>query len=293
MISKIKKLAAFCIAAFVMVTLVSCGGTGSSGGSNEDKSKVDIKDIAWNIDTSVIDGERCVAFEYTNNSKYTITDLQMSFVEKDDVTEEQLNAFYEDVIEEFELSDEDQAELKKSEVKMTAESERIVKAGETASNIELNYYEGYYDVKDINHCDLVEPDIATYSYIDDNQIYTVSYDFKADKYTMDTNIEMAVFWPGSDLGTMIPQPEAEVVKDVIDSGEEGFVVEAYGISRDMLNDYTAKCKKKGFTVDADSYDGDYMASNEEGYTLTILYYEYNMSMEISLDPPSAEDAGDE
>ena len=293
MISKMKKLMSVCLVAFMAVALVSCGGSEGSGGTSEVKSKVYIEDIAWKVDTSIVDGERCVMFEYTNNSKYTITGLKISFVEKEDVTEEQLNAFYEYMIKKFELSDEEQTELKENGVGMNTESERIVKSGETASNIELNYYDGYYGVENIDHYDLVEPDIATYSYIDENKIYTVNYDFKADKYTMEQNIETAVYWPSSEVGTMIPQPEAEVIKDDMDGGEEGFYLKAFGVSREMLDDYTAQCKEKGFTIDPIYYDGYYTAANAEGYELAIMYDEDDLSMEISLMAPHGEDDSEE
>lgn len=293
MISKMKKLMSVCLVAFVAVALVSCGGSEGSGGTSEVKSKVDIEDIAWQVDTSVVDGERCVMFEYTNNSKYTITGLKISFVEKEDVTEEQLNAFYEYMIKKFELSDEEQTELKENGVGMNTESERIVKSGETASNIELNYYDGYYGVENIDHYDLVEPDIATYSYIDENKIYTVNYDFKADKYTVEQDIKTAVYWPSSEIAKLIPQPEAEVIENELDNGETSFFVEVRGVDKAALDEYVAQCKEKGFTVNATSYDGDYTAKNAEGYNLIIMYYEDDLTMDINLTAPASEETSEE
>lgn len=293
MISKMKKLISVCLAAFVVVALASCGGSGSSGGTNEVKSKVDIEDIAWNVDTSIVDGERVVSFEYTNNSKYTITGLKMSFVEKSDATEEQLNAAYEDMAKTLDVSEETKTEIQERGIEMSTESERIVKAGETTKNIELNYYEGYYDVENIDHYNLVEPDIATYSYIDENKIYTVNYDFKADKYTVEQDIKTAVYWPSSEIAKLIPQPEAEVIENELDNGETSFFVEVRGVDKAALDEYVAQCKEKGFTVNATSYDGDYTAKNAEGYNLIIMYYEDDFTMDINLTAPASEETSEE
>ena len=44
--------------------------------------KINIKDIAWNVDEGIADGERCVLLDYTNNTNYTITDFELTFKEK-------------------------------------------------------------------------------------------------------------------------------------------------------------------------------------------------------------------
>ena len=52
------------------------------------RETIKIDDIAWNVDQGIVDGEKYVLLDYTNNSKYTVTDFEMTFKEKGSVTEE-------------------------------------------------------------------------------------------------------------------------------------------------------------------------------------------------------------
>lgn len=90
-------------------------------------------------------------------------------------------------------------------------------------------------------------------------------------------------WPTSGLGAMLPQPSAGTVKNV-DERDSGFSATVERIDRNGYESYVSACKDKGFTVDADTALG-YAAFNEEGYKLSLSYWEYNKKMEIDLDKP--------
>lgn len=62
----------------IMSLLVSLTGCGSSKTmSSSPKEKINIKDIAWNVDEGIVDGERCVLLDYTNNANYTSQALNL------------------------------------------------------------------------------------------------------------------------------------------------------------------------------------------------------------------------
>lgn len=46
------------------------------------RETIKIDDIAWNVDQGIVDGEKYVLLDYTNNSKYTVTDFEMTFKRK-------------------------------------------------------------------------------------------------------------------------------------------------------------------------------------------------------------------
>lgn len=125
------------------------------------RETIKIDDIAWNVDQGIVDGEKYVLLDYTNNSKYTVTDFEMTFKEKGSVTEEDKENFYNEIKDKFSMSDDDISELKQRDISMHAETEKIVEPGESAKNINCYYYSGIYYLKDINHFNLVEPDVAT------------------------------------------------------------------------------------------------------------------------------------
>lgn len=250
------------------------------------RETIKIDDIAWNVDQGIVDGEKYVLLDYTNNSKYTVTDFEMTFKEKGSVTEEDKENFYNEIKDKFSMSDDDIPELKQRDISMHAETEKIVEPRESAKNINCYYYSGIYYLKDINHFNLVEPDVATIKYINDNKIYTSYYDFSTKKYSEDENTEEAYYWTTSELGTKIPKPDVKVVKKYISDNEDSFGFEAYGLSLDQFNEYVDKCKQLGFTVDESSYEGYYSADDKDGYNVYLSYKEDDDYMTVTIDAPS-------
>jgi len=53
-----------------------------------------IEDIDWSVDELIDDGERTVMMSVTNNSNYKIQCFNLSFFEKKNLTEEQVNSVY-------------------------------------------------------------------------------------------------------------------------------------------------------------------------------------------------------
>ena len=76
-----------------------CGSsetTNNPGGSTT-KEKINIEDISWKVDEGIVDGDRYVLLNYTNNTQYTITNFELTFKEKTSVTEEEKANFYSDI----------------------------------------------------------------------------------------------------------------------------------------------------------------------------------------------------
>lgn len=239
--------------------------------TKEESNALEMEDIAWNVDEGIIDGERYALLDYTNNTDYTIASFKITFTEKSGVTEEEKEAFYADIKEKFNFSDEDISELKGKEISMHAETELVVNPGEMGKDAHCYYYSGFSYVKDIDHYQLVEPDIATIKYIDDDRIVTAYYDFASKEYSIEDDTVEAYQWTETELGNKIPKPEVKVLEAGIDD-EDTFMFDAYGLSLDEFNAYVEECKALGYTVDENSYDGFYSADNAEGYNI-YLYYE--------------------
>lgn len=282
-----KSFTALFLVILMVCSLCACtsnkGENASSSNSTESNS-IKIEDIAWNVDQGIIDGERYILLDYTNNSEYTISGFEITFKEKTGVTDEEKENFFADVKEKFELSDDDLTELKEESISMRAETEKIVNPGESAKDVNCSYYSGYYYVKDVDHYNLVEPDIATIEYIDDNKIYTTYYDFASEKYSVDDETEVAFQWSKTDLGNKIPKPEVKVVE--VGSDDEGtFMFDAYGVSLDLFETYVEQCRDLGYTLEVSSYDGSYSASNAEGYNIDLYYENDDDEMSVTVKAP--------
>lgn len=114
------------------------------------KNKISIDDLIYDAKSEIVDGERYVMLSLTNNSKYTITGFEVKYKVKPDVTDEQKDKFDEDLIENFELSDDDIDELKQRDISMNAETERVVEPGKTIDKINCYYFEGHYYLKNMD-----------------------------------------------------------------------------------------------------------------------------------------------
>ena len=255
------------------------------------KSEIDIEDIAWEVDEGIVDSERFVLLNYANNTSYTMAGFEITFKEKSEITNEEKQAFYEDIQEMFEADDEEIEELKEYPISMHAKTERVIDAGESATNVNCFYYTGYYYVKDMNHYRLLEPDIATIKYIDEGNIYTVYYDYSSGKYSAESETEVAYQWPQTELGNKIPKPDVEILKSSLDT-EELFLFNAYGISLEQFNAYVEECKNMGYTVDPSSYEGFYSADDTEGYNVYLSYEEDDYALSGSVEAPYDKDERD-
>lgn len=263
----------------------------ATGKENTAKTTIDIKDIAWDVDEGIVDGNRCVLLDYTNNSPYTITDFEITFKEKSGITEEDKHTFYSDIQEMFEASDEEIEELKEYPISMYAKTEKIAGSGESVTNVNCCYYTGYYYLIDINHYLLVEPDIATIKYIDEGNIHTVYYDYSSEKYSVESETVTAYQWSQTELGSKIPKPNVEVVQSSLDT-EGLFTFDIYGMSLEQFNAYVEECKGMGYTVDPSSYEGFYSAYDSEGYNVYLYYEEGDDVLSCSVRSPHDENEKD-
>lgn len=94
-------------------------------------------------------------------TSYTIASLEITFKERADITEDEKEAFYLDLQEEFSANDDEMKQVKRESISMYTESKIVCNAGENVASVQCFYYRGYFSVKNIDHYKLVEPDIAT------------------------------------------------------------------------------------------------------------------------------------
>ncbi len=258
----------------------------TESGTEEKKEEKTIKmdDLDWSVDEGVVDGDRYVLLELTNNSPYTLSSFEITFKEKKDITTEDKEKFYSDVQTKFEFSEEDMKELREKEISMHADTDRVVNPGESIKNVNCYYFGGSYYLKSMEHYNLVEPDIATIKYIDNEKIYTVYYDFSSNKYSSEEKTDVAYQWTETDLGNKVPKPDVKV----LEAGRDDkmiFMFDAYGLSLDQFNSYVSECKNLGYTVDESSFEGFYSADNEEGYNVYLYYSEDDESMSGTIKSP--------
>ena len=276
---------------FLLLTLClsACGTSApSDGGSTESAEpqipELHMEDIVWNVDSGIVDGQRRVMLDLTNHSPYPIVEMMLTFAEKPDVTDEQRESYYQDLRKALELDDEETNELRQMPIGMNAQLSRMLRPNEVDTRTPLCYYEGLYYVLSMDHCDMVQPDIATVRYIADGQLCTMYYDFVNQKADLDLTTEPAVYWPDGPLTQLLPKPESECIEDFL-SGDDHLSVYVHGKTPADAEAYIAQCKEAGFTRDNGSYSDVCKLVNDDGYELTIDPNEDENKMEIDLRAP--------
>ena len=94
-----KRIKIFGIVAVMLILAMCLVGCGSNekinkpDGSDTVQEKLNIEDIAWSVNEGIVDGDRYVLLNYTNNTKYTIASFGITFKEKSGVTEEEKSKF--------------------------------------------------------------------------------------------------------------------------------------------------------------------------------------------------------
>ena len=95
-------------------------------------------------------------------------------------------------------------------------------------------------------------------------------------------------WQNYGLFTQIPEPETNNGKIVRESTDQ-INIELYKVSSEDFNDYVKACKNAGFTVDITKTDQVFYAHDEEGYDLSIFFYEDKKTMNIYVDSYDIDD----
>lgn len=283
MIVKNKKLILCMI--LLLTTVTGCGKqteTFSEPTSLPQKDEpVKIEDIDWNVTQGIVKNERYMLLNYTNHSDKIITGFEIIFKEKAGITEEQKKGFYKDIKEQFKFSKEDMNDIKNMPIAMHAESKRLTNPGESVKNVNCYYYKGVMYLKNIDHFALVEPDIATIHFVDDDKIKTVSYDYNTKNYTYDEEMKDCFEWSKQGIGDKIPKPDTKVIETLIDQNDN-FIFEAQGISTNMYNAYLEECKKMGYKKEPVSSENYYSASDKNGAKLILSYDEEDAAMNVTI-----------
>ena len=189
-----KRIFALLMTMCMVISLTACGSSdsgGSASGGPDPEIKID--DIAWEVRETLDGSHRRLGLFVTNNSKYNIKRIKMTFKEKDGITEEQKNQFVEDLKKDFgdKLgSEKEQEAFKTREIGMNVTvrfKDDGLKPGENNENNPdyLDYYSGYIYVTNMSHYELVQPDIMEIRYVGEgNANNKISYDFISGNYTV-------------------------------------------------------------------------------------------------------------
>lgn len=236
-----------------------------------------IEEISWEFRNTVRYNEPVAAFDYTNNSNYTIVRMQLEFRMKDGVTSEQLQLTYK-LTGEL-VTDEEIPEMEPYVIDWI-----VCDPGETAEGAVL-YMMYNTEPSNTAQCDLMELTSALIYYIaEDGKIHNVSYSAENGGYSLSEKSEEPYIWIDNEYTRMIPIPNSRIV-EAEQYKETALSVDAYDITHDAYLEYIKKCQDMGFvdTYPDEDHDYTYFGTYAESYEIYIRYIEHMNHMEITLE----------
>lgn len=283
-----KKLTSLFLAFMLILSLAACGvetTPNTSDGTNPSQSESKVhkqtdypkmEEIAYSFRDTVRYGEPVAAFDYTNNSDYTILCLQLYFKMKAGVTSEQLQLTH--VVGNEPVTDEEIPEMKPYVYDWI-----VCDPGETAENAACYMV---YNTEPTNtaQCALMDLTSAEIHFIgDDNKEHVVSYSAENDGYYLSEKTYELFTWIDNDFTKQIPKPETRVAN--AEMYNDNLYVKAYDISYDTFLSYVNACEEKGFqnNYPGDDIDYSYYGTNADGYEISIRFIDYMQYIEISLE----------
>ena len=99
-------------------------------------------------------------------------------------------------------------------------------------------------------------------------------------------------WSDMVLSEMLPEPESNY-GDLSINSDDYLSIDVLKTSKDEYRAYIKACRNGGFTVEVEEYGTTFTAKNEQGYELTLYYFESDEEMSIDLTAPSNTDSSDE
>lgn len=250
------------------------------------KDAIKVDQIEWEASNAVENGFRRIDFIYSNGSNYPISEFEMDFTLKKDVTFDELksaftnpsttNEYLTSIVEK--LTEEDY-----SQATITVTNQFVTGSG---SDSEPEYITaGITYLTSMDQFDLFEPNMMIVSYVDGNKIYKETYDYATASYSVSKDTTDIIEWPDSELTQMLPQPEDMLIVKV-EEKDGGFKFETVGTSKAVFDEYVSACKAAGFTINADESDylDMYKAENDDStYKLDIDLMTWG-ELECSLTP---------
>lgn len=91
-------------------------------------------------------------------------------------------------------------------------------------------------------------------------------------------------WPETGLGSMLPKPDAKNIH-IGYNLDDSFSADIEKAKEEDFTSYVAKCVESGFTIDSESDSNEYTAYNEDGYRVSVSFYDSLKSISIILRTP--------
>lgn len=234
-----------------------------------------MEEIEYYFEDSIRYKEPVAVCGYKNNSEFTIVKLNLEFTMKENITEEELRVF-DSLKAQRELSDDDIMGFEPM-----VYNYMVCDSGEEVVGATC-YMDYNLEPTSAEQCKFMNLSyVEIYFIASDSKIHKVKYSAKNDTYVLADEFVEAYNWSDSEYANMLPKPDTRIVE--IDYDEvDYFKCSAYDMGFEDFSAYMKKCEEKGFVWNENNSISCW-ASNEEGYTLHVQYWDDMKRITISLE----------
>ncbi len=265
----VKKIIVMLLTITFLICIVGCNNADNSNSESDKKQSlkedsIRIEDIDWNVDERVIDGDKCLSFNYTNNTAYTIVDVELKFIQKEENTVEQIKEVFDDYTSFSKMTDKTV-----SNIYMLGYNEKIAASGETVENSHCNINNSWRAQK-IQQYEILKPSELKVEYVgNDNKIHCLYYDYETELYKKSDDVKEVYNWKNTKLSKLLPIPKFKFVSS--NGDDNSFDFEIKGIDLEQFNSYISDCENGDFSEEVNKTENTYNAKTKEGYMLNIEY----------------------
>ena len=281
-----RKITAAGIACFMMLfAAAGCGNAAQSSDEPEiDKNApvsssndgITIKQLPYTVKTSIIGGDKEMMLSVTNNTEFSLTDFQLHYTVKPDITDEQIT-------EAFSGAEVKIKKLRKNG--LTCEVSGFLQKGKKTTGKCKYEGETFTDDKQL---DLMDPEMITVEYLntDTSALHTVYYEFASQEMVDDASTSSFDVWPSSSpRASLIPQPSSTYLTNLMDDDLFGLSFSVIGATSTDYEQYINDCVGMGWQVESSMGSSTDFAA-KDGYALTVYFYASSSNLSVSLDPQS-------
>lgn len=291
-----KVFALLVMSVFSLALIAGCGGgavpapsdgnaaapSGPAGNGTPAKDAIKIDQVPWTISNVVEGSQRRVGVTYENRSSYPIAELKLTYKVKPGTTLEEispaflaaesenslLTKYFED------LTDESDENLSKLEI--SADFGIVVNPGETSAQDLMGMNTAY--LTNDNQLEFFELDMVTMKFLEEDKLYTETYDSMMGSYSISSDVADTADWPENDFTAQLPTPDGLIIEDTEIIGDY-FTFDITGATVKEFADYVSKCEAQDFNTDVDRIgDSAFYGTNAEtGYKLGLNYIDGSIS----------------
>lgn len=243
------------------------------------KSPIDLNDVKFKIEEAQYSGEEALMFSYVNNTDFAISDVELRFTVKQNLSYDDLKVF-DEIRKNNNLSNDAVKDL------VVLAYNRSLAEDNSPTLATPSIYEMSYNyVKTMAELDAMELSEVKLQYAGkDKMLHTLIYNIKENTCQENQDLKKPIFeFDNKKVSGIVPKPDVKIL-NTYDYGEadHGFGFIASGVKRADFEKYIEKCKQNGFTKSYEKVGSIVKIANADGFMIDLTFSELDSFMSCDI-----------